>query len=138
MLEKMNVKNIVYSVYLGLFIGASIQFYFGQHRNIGLFLVVLIISGIIGLLIGGITEFFTALLPISIATTNKYYLFNNIIALMVTLIVFASISRFIDLSKHPKNNIYMMLFICCTISICNLLVYTNHKRINKRLEKYKN
>lgn len=137
MLEKINIKNIIYSVYLGLFIGGGIQLYYGQHKHITLFMLVLLISGVIGLIIGTVTEFFTTMLPISIASTNKYYIFNNMIAIIVIFLVLGSISQFIDVTKYPHNSIKMVIFICSVIFICNLIVYVKHRRINKMLENFK-
>lgn len=137
MWKRINFKNILYSGYLGLFMGLVIQVLYGQYKYINLFILVLIASTLVGIIIGAITEFLTALLPIRLASTKVYYAVNNVFALIATVTIYALFTSMLDLKKYPKNNIAMLITICSFITFCNLIVYFRHKYINRKLQEYK-
>lgn len=140
MFNKVNIHNIFYSIYIGLFIGALIQLFKGQNSS-GPFIisvVMVLISGLIGLVIGSITEFLTSLLPVSMASIHRYYVVNNTIAVVVTLCVLTSLHGLLNLSLSTKEDVYMLVSICFIVSLCNLLIYIKHKKLNKQLSQYRN
>lgn len=140
MFNKVNIHNIFYSIYIGLFIGALIQLYNGQDSNSSFItsVVMVLISGLIGLVIGSITEFLTSLLPVSMASIHRYYVVNNTIAVVVTLCVLTSLRGLLNISLSTKEDVYMLVSICFIVSACNSLVYIKHKKLNKHLSQYHN
>lgn len=136
-MSKINFINIIKSVFLGAFIGICFHLYTGSHHTFLEWLYIVLISGLIGFVIGGITEAATAFLPISIARPKIYFLINGLIAIVVAAIVFLLINRFFGTRSMTSEDILRFVIIIMIMNLANILDYFMYKRANKRLKAYK-
>ena len=95
------------------------------------------ISGLIGFVIGGITEVATAFLPISIAKPRVYFSINGLIAIVVAAIVFLLINHFWGANGITKDEIVTIAIIIMIMTLANILDYVMYKKANKKLKIYK-
>lgn len=136
-MSRVNFINIIKSVFLGVFIGICLHLYAGSHNTFGEWLYIALISGIIGFVIGGITEVATAFLPVSIARPKVYFLINGLIAVVVAAIVFLLINRFFGTKSMTNDDILKFVLIIMIMNLANILDYFMYKRANKKLKMYK-
>ncbi|MFD2701054.1 hypothetical protein ACFSVM_11310 [Paenibacillus shunpengii] len=138
-MEKIHYANIIKSFFLGLFMGVILQFLDTSDTAFTYRAMVVLASGSIGLIIGFLTEWVTALLPINIANPRTYFFINNLIALLVTaciMITFYMLSRGeIESRGEFTTSLLIVLAIIC---IANVLDYVMYRRAQKRLERFKN
>lgn len=136
MMARINQKNIINSIWLGMFIGLSIQVYTDRWTSFVFIVLSIFLSGVIGLVIGFISELLTALLPITIANPKSYFAINNLIAIIVTLIIILGLHRLYprDLSQSNLRNI--ILIILSIIAIANLADYLFYRNTNRKLKRY--
>ncbi|SDW73088.1 hypothetical protein [Paenibacillus sp. PDC88] len=138
-MEKIHYANIIKSFFLGLFMGVILQFLDTSDTAFTYRAMVVLASGSIGLIIGFLTEWVTALLPINIANSRTYFFINNLIALLVTaciMITFYMLSRGeIESRGEFTSSLLIVLAIIC---IANVLDYVMYRRAQKRLERFKN
>ncbi|MEK5057140.1 hypothetical protein BK126_17540 [Paenibacillus sp. FSL H7-0326] len=138
-MEKIHYANIIKSFFLGLFMGVILQFLDTSDTAFTYRAMVVLASGSIGLIIGFLTEWVTALLPINIANPRTYFFINNLIALLVTaciMITFYMLSRGeIENRGEFTTSLLIVLAIIC---IANVLDYVMYRRAQKRLERFKN
>lgn len=130
----MNLTNVVRSLFLGLGIGALLQFSIGAEASLLDRALTVLASGALGLVIGFVTEWLTSLLPIRIARTRTYFALNNAIALAVTLIVMLALVLLFG--EHADSTwgfwpvIGVVLAIVCAANIAEYLLY---RRTQSRL-----
>jgi len=137
-MEKIHLENIIKSFFLGLFIGLLLQFYNDTDVLFAYKIIAVLASGSIGFLIGFITEWLTAILPISIANSKMYFFINNLIALIVTTLIMVS---FIMIAGDQMENqgefmpiLWIVLGIIC---IANLFDYMMYRRVQHKLTTFK-
>lgn len=136
-MEKVNLKNIIKSFFLGIFIGFVLQFNNDADTLVSNRILILLASGSIGFIIGFITEFATSILPISIAKPRVYFFISNLISLVVTglIIVFSMIIS--DGIENKKEFLPMACIILCIVFAANIVDYVIYQRTQNRLKKYK-
>ncbi|MGL5675274.1 MAG: hypothetical protein ACRDDX_02570 [Cellulosilyticaceae bacterium] len=137
MIEKINSKAIIISIFIGVFIGIGVELLFDKPQSVDALIVAMITGGIIGLIIGSVTEFLTALIPISMAKASVYYIINNIIALMVAILIIGGGSIYFNATLSIEESIKKLLFVCVMITGANGIDYLNYRKTNKQLERYK-
>ena len=86
MLDRIDIKNILFSLVIGTIIGLFAQIVLNPVPDMKSLIICVLISGIIGLIVGTIITFIMALLPIKNAKPISYFIINNLIALFITLI----------------------------------------------------
>ena len=134
-MSKINFINIMKSFFLGVFIGICLNA--GSHNTFWEWLYIALIGGLIGFVIGGITEVATAFLPISIAKPKIYFLINGLIAVGVAVVVFLLINHFFNAKSMTTEDIVKFVMIIMIINLANILDYFMYKRANKKLKIYK-
>jgi len=137
-MEKINGKNVIKSFFLGLFIGVILQAYVPADLSIFDRVVSVLASGIIGFVIGFITEWWTARLPIRIANARTYFFINNLIALVVTAVIVGFLilipGRRPEIGDQWLPIILIVLGIVCA---ANALDYWMYRRAQEKLESFK-
>lgn len=137
-MEKINLENIIKSFFLGIFMGIVLQFYDRTEALASYQVLTVLASGSIGFIIGFITEWLTAILPISIANARMYFFINNLIALLVTSFIMAAL-LFITSSDMETEQQFMpvLLIVLGIICIANLFDYLMYRRAQNRLKTFK-
>lgn len=137
-MEKIHLENIIKSFFLGLFMGVILQFY--DHADVEFTYKVLTVlaSGSVGFIIGFITEWLTSILPISMANSRMYFFINNLIALIVTTLIMASLIM-ITSSKVENEGEFMpiLLTVLGIVCIANLFDYMMYRRAQNKLKTFK-
>lgn len=136
-MSKVNFINIIRSSFLGVFIGICFNLYISSHYTFTEWFYFALISGLIGLVIGGITEVATAFLPISIAKPRVYFSINGLIAIVVAAIVFLLINHFWGTNGITKDEIVTIVIIIMIMTLANILDYVMYKKANKKLKIFK-
>ena len=137
MLNKINYQSILVSMGIGILIGMINIFFLNQNNSFSEILITLFISSIIGLFIGGTTEIFTSLLPISIANPKSFVVINALIGIIITICVLIAIDR-ITMSGASDILLYRICSIAAVIIfIANYFEYKLYKRVNEKLNTYK-
>lgn len=136
-MEKINRANIVKSFFLGMFIGGFFQWGSDGGFWIPGTLLVLTASGMIGLVIGWITELATSMLPISMARPHIYFLLNGGISLIITgAMIFFSLT--IAGGPEAAGEILSMLWpILAIVLAANVGDFIIYQETHRRLKKYK-
>lgn len=137
MFDKVNMKNVINSFYLGLFIGLCVQVYVGREASAFSFSLSLLMSGVIGFIIGLVTEGFTALLPIRLANTKMYFLINNAIAVLVASLILIVFKSVIGGSLPSEQYFKMLVVVLSIVILANLMEYISYRVSNKKLERFK-
>lgn len=136
-MEKINRANIVKSFFLGMFIGGVFQWGSDGGFWIPGTLLVLTASGMIGLVIGWITELATSMLPISMARPHIYFLLNGGISLIITgaMIFFSlTIAGGPEAAGEILSMLWPILAIVLTANVGDFIIY---QETHRRLKKYK-
>jgi drug/metabolite transporter (DMT)-like permease len=136
MLDRIDIKNILFSLVIGTIIGLFAQIVLNPVPDMKSLLICVLISGIIGLIVGTIITFIMALLPIKNAKPISYFIINNLIALFITLIAILSL-YFYGVENFTGTDLVIVLIIALVIIIAaNILEYYKYKRTNKKLMEY--
>jgi|GEM_PF-1191609 len=137
-MKNIHWENIIKSFFLGLLIGAVLQFYEQAEAGFMYKVLSVFVSGGVGFIIGFITEWLTAILPISIANARTYFFINNLLALAVTTLILASL---ILITSRTMSNIAdftpMILIALGIICIANLVDYMMYRRAQIKLKLFK-
>jgi len=137
-MEKIHLENIIKSFFLGLFIGLLLQFYNDTDVLLAYKIMAVLASGSIGFLIGFITEWLTAILPISIANSKMYFFINNLIALIVTTLIMVSFIMIAGGQMENQGEFIPILWIVLgIICIANLFDYMMYRRVQHKLTTFK-
>ncbi|HPW40184.1 MAG TPA: hypothetical protein PLY12_06060 [Bacillota bacterium] len=136
MLDRIDIKNILFSLVIGTIIGLFAQIVLNPVPDMKSLIICVLISGIIGLIVGTIITFIMALLPIKNAKPISYFIINNLIALFITLIAILSL-YFYGVENFTGTDLVIVLIIALVIIIAaNILEYYKYKRTNKKLMEY--
>lgn len=131
-MKKIDSLNIVKSGLLGLFIGFVMQVSQNSDSSLEIWLYALLLSSLIGTVIGFITEGFTVMIPIRLANTKIYFFINNIIALVITSLVLIALNHFVF---HALSGFVDWLKLLATIlsivTIANFIDYQVYKKSQK-------
>lgn len=137
-MKKIDGLNIIKSGLLGLFIGFVMQVSQNSDSSLEIWLYALLLSSLIGTVIGFITEGFTALIPIRLANTKMYFFVNNIIALVITSLVLITLNHFVF---HALSGVLDWLKLLATVlsivTIANFIDYQVYKKSQRKLNEYK-
>lgn len=137
MLENVNVKAIINSIWLGMFIGLLIQV-FSDNLSQPLTLVVGIVAGgFVGFLIGAVTEIITAILPITLAKSTVYFMINSLIALSVTMIIMGFIALATGISLSDVKYGSILTIVLTIVALANIADWLLYMRCNRILKRYK-
>jgi len=137
-MENINLENIIKSFFLGLFMGIILQFYDKSDVLFEYKVLTVLASGSIGFIIGFITEWLTAILPIRIANARTYFFINNLIALVVTTIIMAALILITSSEMENKGEFMPVLMIVLgIICIANLFDYLMYRRAQNKLKTFK-
>ncbi|WP_372631159.1 hypothetical protein [Cohnella sp.] len=137
-MEKINGKNVIKSFFLGLFIGVILQAY--DPANLSIFdrVVSVLASGIVGFVIGFITEGLTARLPIRIANARTYFFINNLIALVVTAVIVGFLILIPNRALENQGQwLPVILTVLGIVCAANALDYWMYRRTQAKLESFK-
>lgn len=137
-MDKIHLENIIKSFFLGLFIGILLQFFNDTDVLFEYKIVTVLASGSIGFIIGFITEWLTAILPISIANSKIYFFINNLIALIITTLIMLSLVIIADGQMDKQGEFIPILSIVLSIiCIANLFDYMMYRRVQQKLKTFK-
>ncbi|CAM4372040.1 uncharacterized protein YacL [Paenibacillus endophyticus] len=137
-MEKINLENIIKSFFLGIFMGIVLQFYDRTEVLVSYKILTILASGSIGFIIGFITEWLTAILPISIANARVYFFINNLIALVVTIFILAALMLITSSDMEIKQQFMKVLLIVLgIICLANLFDYLMYRRAQNKLKTFK-
>lgn len=137
-MENIHLENIIKSFFLGLFIGVILQFYDHSDALFEYKVLSVLASGSVGFIIGFITEWLTSILPIRMANARTYFFINNLIALVITTIIMASLIM-ITISKTANKGEFtpILLIVLGIICIANLFDYMMYRRAQNKLKIFK-
>ncbi|WP_138754537.1 hypothetical protein [Paenibacillus sinopodophylli] len=137
-METIHFENIIKSFFLGIFMGIVLQFYDHADMLIGYKVLTVLASGSIGFIIGLLTEWLTAILPLSMANARMYFFINNLIALLVTTCIMASLLWITSSDIENKQSFVPTLSIVLgIICIANLFDYMMYRRAQNKLKTLK-
>lgn len=137
-MEKIHLDNIIKSIILGLFIGVILQFSDNTNIKFSYRVLAILASGCVGFFIGLVTEWLTAILPISMANARTYFLINNLIALIVTTVIMMSLIIITNSEMVKKGEfISVLLIVLGIICLANLSDYMMYRRAQNKLRKFK-
>lgn len=137
-MEKIHLKNIVKSFFLGIFIGIVLLFNHNEFDTATDKFLLLLTSGSMGFIIGFITEWVTAILPISIAKPRNYFFINNLIALVVTsVIMFVSIMLTNNKIESYRDSIPIIGIVLGIVFLANSIDYLMYHRAQNKLKIFK-
>ncbi|WP_141505100.1 hypothetical protein [Paenibacillus luteus] len=137
-MENINFENIIKSFFLGIFIGVILQFYDHTEMQYAYKVMAVLASGSIGFIIGLITEWLTAILPISLANARTYFFINNLIALIVAAFIMASLIMITSHTMENKEGFMPIVWIVLgMICIANLFDYLMYRRAQNKLKTFK-
>jgi len=137
-MENMNLANVIKSFFLGIGIGIALLMYNHEAVPSDVRLISVLASGSIGFLIGFMTEWLTAMLPISLAKARTYFFINNLIAVIVAAFFMALLMIFPISSGGDKVELMPILGIVLgVICAANLFDYLMYRRTQRKLQSYK-
>ncbi len=130
-----NFENIIKSFFLGLFIGLVLQVYDQADTSFAMKALSVLASGSIGFIIGLVTEWLTAMLPISIANARMYFIVNNLIALAVATVLLASLLLITNGGAMGNKGEFtpILLIVLGVICLANLIDYLMYRRAQRKL-----
>ena len=130
--RKIDYKNILKAVFAGILVG--IVFFLTDSENEK---IVIVQSGLLGLIIGTLTEVVTALLPITMANPKNYYLISSILSLVFSSVIITLFSTFwLDQSFIPAYILLRILVVFIIIIIIEMIAHFNYIRSNNKLKRY--
>lgn len=136
MFNKIELKSIISSFWVGVIIGGIFNLINGQSQSFDL-LISLMTSGGIGVLIAFSTELITLVIPISIARPKSYFLISSMIGITITLIVISFINGFM-MKENPLGHMTIIFIGILLVGGINLIDYIRYKKTNERLKVYQN
>lgn len=137
-MEKIHLENIIKSFFLGLFMGVVLQFYDHSDMLFAYRVFAVLASGSIGFIIGFITEWLTSILPISMAKARTYFFINNLIALIVTAFIMASLIMITSGELENRGEFTpIVLTVLGIVCLANLFDYMMYRRAQNKLKTYK-
>ena len=137
-MDKIHLENIIKSFFLGLFIGILLQFYNATDELFAYKIMTVLASGSIGFIIGFLTEWLTAILPIHIANSKMYFFINNLIALIITTLILLFLVIITDSQIENEGEFMPILWIVLSIvCIANLFDYIMYRRVQHKLKTFK-
>lgn len=137
-MEKIHLENVIKSFFLGLFIGIILQFYGHAEVLFKYKVITVLASGSIGFIIGFITEWLTSILPIRMANPRIYFFINNLIALVVTAFIMASLIMVTSSEMEDRGEFMpVILIVLGIICIANLIDYMMYRRAQNKLKTFK-
>lgn len=136
--KTVNFGNVVKSFLLGIGIGVIINVASalqpgGGASDVGTWSLTIAAGGLIGLVIGLVTEWLTALLPIRMARTRTYFVINGVIALIVTTAVLLLARAALGGGFAAADWWQTLGAILLIVTIANILDYAVYARTNARL-----
>lgn len=137
MFEKIDFKNILYSVGIGAMIGMSSRLLISNNWEFKAIVINALFSGLIGLLIGVVTEVVLALIPFRIAKPFTFFLINLFIALFITGAILLFSYFYIVEGMTSSDIIKVLLVAFFIILLANLFDYHRYKKANKHLTAFK-
>lgn len=137
-MENLNFVNVIKSFFLGIGIGLLLQLQATAEQELAYRVMSVLASGSIGFLVGLVTEWLTASLPISLARVRTYFLINGLIALIVTATLMLAMNAIATGMTGEQPDFAPVLGIVLSIvAAANLLDYSLYRRTRRRLERYK-
>lgn len=136
MLDRIDIRNILFSFIIGALIGLFAHIALNPAPSLIPLMICVLVSGIIGLFIGTVIEFVMALLPVTIARPGMYFLINILTALFVTLIVILSLYFYLSENFTSSDLTIVLIIAFGTIIGANILDYYKYKRTNAKLMEY--
>jgi len=136
MLDRIDIKNILFSFVIGTIIGLFAQIVLNSVPDMKSLLKCVLISGIVGLLVGTVITFIMAIIPVKSAKPSSYFIINNLIALFITLVAILLL-YFYGVENFTGTDLVIVLIIAIVIIIAaNIIEYYKYKRTNKKLIEY--
>lgn len=137
-MEKIHFENIIKSFFLGIFIGVLLQLF---HRTDELFaykVLAVLASGSIGFIIGLVTEWLTAVLPVHLANARMYFFINNMISLVIAAIIL-TILFLMTRGQLESEQAFLpvLLTVLGAITVANLFDYWMYRRAQHKLQSFK-
>lgn len=136
MLDRIDIRNILFSFIIGALIGLFSHIALNPASNLKSLMICVLMSGIIGLFVGTVIEFVMALLPVTIAKPGTYFLINNLTALFVTSVVILSLYFYWRDNFTTGDLVIVLIIAFGTVIGANILDYYKYKRTNARLMEY--
>jgi len=136
MFERIDKKSILLSSVLGIIIGLFAQIVLNSLLDIRSLLICMFISAVIGLVIGTAIAFIQAALPIQSAQPRSYFIFSNVIALLITFAVILLLYLFGMENFTIKDLGIVLLIAFIIITGANVFEYYRYKRTNRKLIEY--
>ena len=140
-MEKVNLKNVVKSYFLGIFICIVIlliQLKDNAEVSASDRYLMLLAGGSMGFIIGFITEWVTSILPISMAKPRNYFFINNLIAIVTTALIMAFSTMLANGHVESKKEFLpLVLIVLGIVFIANIMEYMMYQRAQSQLKKYK-
>ncbi|MGL4820510.1 MAG: hypothetical protein ACRC5C_11115 [Bacilli bacterium] len=133
-MSKINESNIIKSFFLGAFIGLLLQFGEREQATFTYRLLVILSSGGMGFLIGFLTEWITARIPISIANARNYFLINTVIALGVTTCVMIAALLVSGEASKDVSFLPVLSVVLAIVTIANVVDYLFYARAQRKLK----
>ncbi|WP_246628136.1 hypothetical protein [Paenibacillus oenotherae] len=132
------MENVIKSFFLGLFIGIILQLYGHAEVLFKYKVVTVLASGSVGFIIGFITEWLTSILPIRMANSRTYFFINNLIAVIVTTFIMASLLLVTSSEMEDEGEFTpVLLIVLSIICIANLFDYMMYRRAQNKLKTFK-
>jgi hypothetical protein len=139
MFSRMKISNLFYSFGIGAAIGLSSQILIDASRHLPDVLLNVLISGMIGFLIGAVIEVILALVPIRLANAKTYFIISNLVALSVTAIVIVFPFYVVRPQIISTTDLFRVLGVAFIIIVAaNIFDYFRYKRANQHLKDFKN
>ena len=137
-MDKIHLESVIKSFFLGLFIGIVLLFYHDAEAALAYKTVTVLASGSLGFLIGWLTEWLTALLPIRIANSRTYFFINNLLALIVTTFIMASFMLITGSAVEDMGQFMpTLLIVLGVVCVANLGDYMMYRRAQHKLQVFK-
>lgn len=137
MLSKINRNSIISSFWIGVAISLVFQKLLNISTNPTNLLTIGFIGGVIGILIGTVTEVITVFLPISMANPKMYFVISGSIGVLITIMVLSVTKLGLQYSFSPSELRIAVVVSVGIIAVANGVEYLNYKRTNIKLEAYK-
>ncbi len=138
-MEKINLENVIKSFFLGIFLGVLLLWFDPSQAQLVNKVVAVLASGSVGFIVGFLTEWLTAILPITLANARTYFFINNLIAVIITTLLMLTLLA-ITSSDVQANTEFMPILAIVLGVICsaNLLDYFMYRRAQHKLKSFQN
>ncbi|MHA6481805.1 hypothetical protein ACX1C1_07860 [Paenibacillus sp. strain BS8-2] len=136
-MSNVHFENVIKSFFLGLILGLILLVFDDPDATLTYKVLAVLASGSIGFIIGFVTEWLTAILPIRLANPRMYFFINNLIALVVATLLMVSL-YWITGGDHESNAPFVpvLLTVLSIICIANLFDYMMYRRAQSKLKTY--